>query len=454
MKSISLSELNGMVRQALALTFPEDYWVVAEIAEMREGNNGHCYLELVEKDHATDAWGTPFTNGYSRYDSAAGRFKARAKANIWANVWRPLKRKFERESGQPLSIGMKVLMQVHINFHEQYGYSLTINDIDTSFSIGEMARKRKEILEQLEEDGVIDLNRQLTLPRPLQRIAVISAEGAAGYGDFCKQLTESELCFRTRLFAATMQGSEVEGSIIAALNAIADDISNWDCVVIIRGGGAVTDLNGFETYLLAANIAQFPLPVITGIGHDRDLTVVDYVANTHLKTPTAVAQFIIDKMQNELKTLQEYGERLRRATENHLQQQRRQFDNIARRYERAAHFFCQHQRKQLMRLAATMQILSTSQLKQRRHHLETLDPRLRQYTENYLSRQHQRLSLAKKTLQMAEPDRILKLGFSITTDADGHVLRHPDDLKAGSLIITRLQNGIMHSIKTDEAQDS
>lgn len=452
MISLTLSELNGMVRQALALTFPEDYWVVAEIAEMREASAGHCYLELVEKEDETFARKESFA--MKGKNSGAGHFKARAKANIWANVWQRVKGNFEKVTGQSLATGMKVLLKVSVTFHEQYGYSLTVNDIDAAFSMGEMARRRQEIIRQLEEDGVIDLNRQLPLPRPLRRIAVVSSAGAAGYGDFSKQLRESGFHFVTRLFAATMQGGGVEASIIAALNDIAAEAEEWDCVAIIRGGGAVTDLNGFDTYLLAANIAQFPLPVLSGIGHDRDETVVDRVAHTHLKTPTAVAQFIIDGMASEAEHLRQLATRLQLATENRLALHRRRFDAVARRFERAAHQYSHQQHARLLRIFAKMQLATAERLRHLRHRHEALPPLLRQYTENILTGHRQKLSLAQKTLQMAAPERILKLGFSITTDANGRVLHSPNDIAAGAIVYTQLKNGVMSSVKTDAQQES
>lgn len=443
MNALSLSELNGMVRQALALTFPDDYWVVAEIAEMREAAAGHCYLELVEKEdevQTSDKWGRKNT-----YGPSAGKFKARAKANIWANLWVGLKVKFYRTTSRQLESGMKVLLKVQVTFHEQYGYSLNVTDIDPNYTLGEMALRRLEILRQLENDGVLHLNRQLPLPRPLQRIAIISAAGAAGYGDFCHQLHESGFRFTLHLFQATMQGIEVESSIIKALNLIASEMEHWDCVVIIRGGGATTDLNGFETYLLAANVAQFPLPVITGIGHERDETIIDCVAHTHLKTPTAVAQFLIDQMRHELEEAENLEMRLMKGCTEYLQRQKNLFDAVARRFERSAYTFTHQQHLQLLKMAGLLRVNIQKRLESQRQQQRILPQRLRQGAELYISRQHQRLQLAEKSLQMARPERILRLGFSITTDAEGRLLRSCRQVLPGEAITTQLADGTILS---------
>ena len=240
MSPLSLFELNRLVRDALVLTLPEAVWVMAELSEIRQASNGHYYVEFVEKDES----------------AGGGRFLAKARGNIWHTTAATIIPKFFNTTGQHLQAGMKLLVEVRPTFHEVYGYTLTILDIDPTYTLGEVARRRQEILHQLEDDGVLTLNKELPLPRPLMRIAVISAAGAAGYGDFVHQLEQSGFLFHTRLFPATMQGSNVEMSIIAALNAIAAEHEQWDCVTILRGGGASSDLNGFETYLLAANVAH------------------------------------------------------------------------------------------------------------------------------------------------------------------------------------------------------
>ena len=251
MEAITLLELNGRVKSTLQFEMPDAYWVQAEISSISPSGQGHCYLELVQKD-------------------ATGRnFLAKAKANIWRGTWLKLKSYFEAETGETLKVGMKVLLQVTVTFHEVYGYSLVVQDIDPTYTMGDMARRRKEILEQLAKDGVIGLNQELEIPVLPNRIAVISSPTAAGWGDFRDQLANNIYGFRfyVKLFPALMQGDDVERSVIAALDAIAARSEDFDLVVIIRGGGAVSELSCFDSYNLAYNIANFPLPVITGIGH-------------------------------------------------------------------------------------------------------------------------------------------------------------------------------------------
>ena len=292
MDSLSLLELNALVRRSLEQCLPDEYWIQAELSDVRSNTTGHCYLEFVQKD--------PRSNN----------LVAKARGMIWSNIYRLLKPYFEETTGQLFASGIKVLVKVTVQFHELYGYSLTVLDIDPAYTLGDMARRRREILMQLEEEGVLTLNKELEMPVLPQRIAVISSATAAGYGDFCHQLQHNSggFFFYTELFPALMQGNQVEESVLAALDRINDRVNEFDVVVIIRGGGATSDLSGFDTYLLAAACAQFPLPVITGIGHERDDTILDMVAHTRMKTPTAVAEFLIGRMDaaaEELEDLQQ-----------------------------------------------------------------------------------------------------------------------------------------------------
>jgi len=281
MTSITLSELTEQIQQTIRQGFDTPVWIRAEISELRENPGGHCYLELIEKDGDSDT------------------LLAKSKATIWASTFRMLKPYFEASTGQTLRAGLKVLVSVSVEFHSVYGFSLNVRDIDPTFTIGEMAARRLQIIKQLEEDGVVDMNKQLPLPKLIQRLAIISSPTAAGYGDFCDQLKNdpSHFAFYKRLFPAIMQGDQAEASIVAALEKIYDHIELFDVVVIIRGGGATTDLACFDSYELALNCAQFPLPVIAGIGHQRDFTILDMVAHTSVKTPTAVAEFLIAHLQ-------------------------------------------------------------------------------------------------------------------------------------------------------------
>lgn len=424
-----------MVSDVLTLSLNDSLWVVAEIASLNEHISGHCYLELVEKD----------SNERSAWASTGGKFRAQARANVWRTQWARLAPKFFQSTGEHLAPGMKVLFEVKVTFHEVYGYALNVTDIDPTYTLGDMARRRQEILQQLDDDGVLTLNKELPLPRPLQRIAVISAAGAAGYGDFCHQLDESGFRFATRLFPATMQGQHVESSIIKALDTIASEAEEWDCVVIIRGGGATADLNGFETYLLAANVAQFPLPVFTGIGHERDDTVIDHVAHTRLKTPTAVAQYLIDGMRAELDEVEAYAARLHNAMTALLFARRQAFDTIARRFERTATTFTTRQREHLLRLANRIEISSHQQIDRQNHRLAVISQQLTPTAQRILERQRHRLQLIEHTLKMAGPERILNMGYSLTTDAEGRVIRSASDAPAGTILKTQLADGIITS---------
>lgn len=424
-----------MVSEVLALSLNDSFWVVAEIASLNEHVSGHCYLELVEKEDSSSRRGIRIGS------SGGGQFKAQARATIWRQSWTRIVSKFYRETGQPIAKGMKVLLQAKVTFHEVYGYSLNISDIDPTYTLGDLARRRQEILAQLEEDGVIDLNKELPLPRPLQRIAVISAAGAAGYGDFCHQLDESGFRFATMLFPATLQGSYVESSVISALDAIAAELDEWDCVVIIRGGGAVADLNGFESYLLAANVAQFPLPVFTGIGHERDDTVIDLVAHTRLKTPTAVAQFLIDAMRSELELVNDLESRLLNGSTTLLFHHRQRFDAVANRFQRAATFFTTRQQEQLLRLSSRIEMGVHRQLERQELRLSQYPLRITSAVERLIEKEKHRISLAEKSLAMAGPERILRMGYSITTDAEGNILRSTKDAKPGMIISTQLLDG-------------
>ena len=380
----SLRQLNMMVRDAIEMQLPDEYWVEAELSECRE-RGGHCYMELIEKDEQTN---TPV---------------ARASAKCWRQTWQVLQPHFERVTGQPLHAGLKVLLRVYAQYHEAYGFSWIVTDIDPTYTIGDMARKRQEIIRQLKEEGVFDLQRELRIPLFAQRIAVISAAGAAGYGDFCRQLEDNEygFCFEVTLFPAIMQGEQVEKSIIAALNNIyAQGQKSYDCVVIIRGGGATADLSGFDTLALAENVAQFPLPIITGIGHDRDESILDMVSNTRVKTPTAAAALLIDN-------LRQVWERLNLAQQ---------------RISMAGHIIIDA-----------------------RHRIEMLQQRLAMAIERLMTNQKHRLSQIELLLQSYDPQLLLRRGYSITLH-HGRAVRDPQQLQAGDEIETRVEKGKITSI--------
>lgn len=435
MSPLKLSELNRIVQNVLSLHFTDTLWVVAEISDCREAANGHCYMELVEKE-----------------EERSGGFAAKARANVWRNVWQQVKYDFQRQTGRFLAIGLKILAEVSVQFHEVYGYSLTIHDIDATYTLGEQHKKSQHILQQLEEDGVLTLNQELVLPSLVQRIAVISAEGAAGYGDFMHQLEESGYGFQTQLFSATMQGTKVAESVIAALDTIATEFSSWDVVVIIRGGGATSDLDGFEDYELAANVAQFPLPIITGIGHERDDTVIDFVAHTRCKTPTAVAAFLIETMQDVHAGLNRLEERLSQAAEELLTSRKMHYERLAHRYSSAAVNFVNRQQVVHHRFSQRIAQGVQEQLFAQNHSLQALAARLHNTTTQVLERNQHKLSLFAKTLHWADPQRTLAMGYSITYTADGKVVK-VQELLPGTPIRTVTADGEVWSSVTETSEN-
>ncbi|MGM9693338.1 MAG: exodeoxyribonuclease VII large subunit [Alloprevotella sp.] len=428
-RPLRLSELNNLVRGVLEQTLDEAYWIVAEVSEMRVAANGHCYLEFVEKD----ASGT--------------KFIAKARANIWRSTYDLLAPWFEQSTGHRLQAGLKVLVRVTATFHEVYGFSLNVIDIDPNYTLGDMERRRREILAQLREDGVLTLNKELELPRLTKRIAVISAATAAGYGDFCRQLEQSGFLFTTRLFPAAMQGEKVEESVINALDAVAGEQADWDAVVIIRGGGAVSELSSFDSYLLAANVAQFPLPVLTGIGHERDDTVTDSVAHCKFKTPTAVAAFLIERRKDEWDLFSELSERLQEAVEQAISERKSHLNALASRLHLIAVRYASKRAGHIAHLEARAELLARQRVKAEWQRIIPLQTRLTPAAKAFISKKKEALNHADRAITLASPERILKMGFSITTSG-GRIVRNAATLKAGDRLATQFADGTIESIVT------
>jgi len=379
---MTLYELNRLVREAIEDSMAREYWVEAEVAECREAR-GHCYLELIEKDEQTT---TPI---------------AKASAKCWASKWAVVKPYFERTTGQRLVAGMKVLLKVYPQFHEAFGFSWIVTDIDPTYTLGDMARQRQEIIRQLKAEGVFDLQKELTLPLFCQRIAVISSETAAGYGDFCHQLAENPYGFQfeTHLFSAIMQGEGIEGSIINALTRIYD--TAFDCVVIVRGGGATSDLSGFDTLALAEHVANFPIPIITGIGHERDECILDMVSHIRVKTPTAAAALLIEHLKGVFDAVNQVQDRITRAAQQQL---------AAVGYQ-----------------------------------LTALEQRIPMLIERRMTNAFHQLQLIEERVKGLDPQVLLSRGYSITLH-HGRVVRDASALAPGDEIETRLEKGKIHSI--------
>ena len=384
-KPFTLYSLNNLVRSAISEALPRRYWVTGELSEVRETAVGHCYIELVERNEDTQ------------------ETIAKARGTIWARTYSLLRPYFLEQTGQPFAAGLKVLLQVSVGFHELYGYTLDVCDIEPAYTIGDIARQRQLIIKRLTDEGVIGLNKELEFPLLPQRIAVISSATAAGYGDFCDQLLNNRygFVFYPHLFPAPMQGNGAEQGIIAALDKIAENVDNWDAVVIIRGGGATSELGCFDTYDLANNCAQFPLPIITGIGHLRDESILDIVAHTSAKTPTAVAEFLIHAMLANESWLSELQNGIATAITKRMENEKKRIDN----------------------LVGQMPV----------------------YTALYMQAQRHKIDLFQRSIDAASPEHILSLGYSITR-LNGKAVRNASALKPGVEVETTVADGTFTSI--------
>ena len=429
-RALSLFELNSLVREALEEYVTDEYWVEAELASAHE-SGGHCYMELIQKE---DGSNTPI---------------ARASARCWRSTWALLKPHFERETGQTLRGGLKVLLQVYPQFHENFGFSWIVTDIDPTYTLGDMARRRQEIIRRLKEEGVFDLNKELELPLFAQHIAVISSDSAAGYGDFCKQLSENKQGFKfaVELFSAVMQGEQVEQTVIAALNEINERREDFDCVVIIRGGGSTSDLSGFDTLALAENVANFPLPVITGIGHDRDESVLDMVSHTRVKTPTAAAAFLIEHLQDVYSLIVEAEEDVIRCVTDRLQKERLRINRLIELLPKQLAAFLTAQHARLGRLIELLPRQTAACLTGQRGNLDLLAATMRSVLERRMLQENHRMEILEHRVDAVNPEKLLQRGYSITR-SNGRVVRSPEQLKAGDEIETTMEKGTVKSLVT------
>lgn len=382
---LTLYSLNNLVRNAVADAMPSRYWVTGELSEVRETATGHCYIELVQRDEISQ------------------EMVAKARGTIWARIYSMLRPYFLEQTGQRFAAGLKVLLQVTVSFHELYGFTLDVCDIEPAYTIGDIARQRMLVIKRLTEEGVIGLNKELEIPLLPQRIAIISSATAAGYGDFCDQLLNNKygFVFYPHLFPAPMQGNTAEQGIIDALDRIAAHAECWDAVVIIRGGGATSDLGCFDSYDLANNCAQFPLPIITGIGHLRDESVLDIVAHTCAKTPTAVAELLIHTMLANESMLAGLQESIANAVTGRIEDEKRR--------------------------------------------IETIVGRIPVATALFMQAQHHKLELHQRSIDAASPEHILSLGYSITR-IKGKAVRDAAELAKGDEVQTTLANGEIISI--------
>lgn len=407
-RSITLVDLQRMVRTTLEERFGEPMWVSAEISELKVNRTGHCYLNLVEKG-ASD--GAP---------------RAEARAVIWRSAYLSLASMFRAATGSELRAGLRVLVRVVVSYHELYGFSLQIIDIDPSYTLGEVERRRRETISRLQSDGVWDMNRELELARPTLRIAVVSSRTAAGYQDFMNELCRPAYRFDVTLFESLMQGDAAEQSVIAALSAIAERESEFDVVAIIRGGGSTSDLALFDSYHIALCVAQFPLPVFAGIGHDKDVSVVDMVAHTSLKTPTAVATKLVEMVDVELTTIDGYAADIATLVERYMHEEQMRVYTLGNDIERVANSFISNEQNRLSMIKSA------------------LNSRI----ELIFSLEHQRLTEAERALESYSIDNILRLGFAVARSGD-RALKSVDDGHVGDSIDIELYDGsIGAEIKT------
>ena len=469
-QKLTLSELNKQIGEVLAGAFPVGVWVIGEISELKENRNGHCYLELIEKQ--------------------GNEIVARSRATIWSYTFRMLKPYFETTTGQLFSQGIKILVQVSVEFHPSFGLSLNIRDIDPVYTVGDMALQRNEIINRLKAEGVFDMNRELDLPLVPQKIAIISSSTAAGYLDFINQLQNNPQGYKfyTKLFPATMQGVETVPTIISALEKIYRYEDFFDAVVVIRGGGATADLSSFDNYDLAYHITQFPVPVITGIGHEKDDTIIDLVAHTRLKTPTAVAEFLIagvDRFAIKLREFEsgiiQYAREILTEKQNELEEAATSLSYIVKSYISAKnsqlgktgtrmlysvrHFSMlkvQHSARLKNQIFPALKVLFTvkrNEVEQKTVYLkhdiqriflkrkmvaDQLNQRIGQLSEKMLEREKERLHFNENTLRLISPANVLKRGYTITL-REGKIVKSVENMNVGEQIETHFSDGKIES---------
>ncbi|MFR9495271.1 MAG: exodeoxyribonuclease VII large subunit [Rikenellaceae bacterium] len=404
---MTLTQLQLSIKGALTERFPLAVWVSAEISELKVNYSGHCYLELVEKGDG-------------------GTTKAQSRAVIWRNTYAALSSYFRSETGGEISAGIKVLIKVQVNFHELYGLSLQITDIDPTYTLGDVERERQKTIAQLQSDGVWDMNREQPLPRLVQRIAIISSANAAGYQDFCEEIGRSAYHLSLSLFEAVMQGAASEESVVRALEAIAEVQEEFDVVVIIRGGGSVSDLRCFDGYRMASHVAQFPLPILAGIGHDKDVSVVDMVAARSLKTPTAVATMLVERMAQEEGWLESVAAALHTAAIEITRKDHLRLEAFANSLK-----------------GSSQQLLSLEQSR-----LSTHQSSLHERVEQFLKFEKKRVEALAESVALHSPNNLLKLGFAVARAGES-ALRSVEQVSEGDEIVVEFHDGALRAQITE-----
>ncbi len=449
-KNYSLSQLLSSIRRCIEGNYTNRYWLRAEMSDFRSSANGHAYLELLEREEQ------------------GRQIKAKVRASIWSSVYPNILQKFRANGIEQLSSGMSILAHVQVSFHEQYGLNLIIWDIDPSYSLGAIARLRLETIEKLRKNGLLELNKSFVLPMPLQRLAIISSATAAGYGDFMKHLKSrsQHLYCSTALFSASMQGEQTTESISQALDKIYQNLELFDAVLVIRGGGAVSELRAFDDYRLCELCANFPLPILTGIGHERDQSVLDMVAHTSLKTPTAVADFILQSQEREFLKVEYLKERLIRAYStlsvnrmHELKLIQKGLPNMARnkikeyyyielrrrnKLSRIAQYKLQHYKQYILQIQHRLPILSKAMLEQHRHSLSYHKQRLKAPIQNHLRRLRTQIEHLDQSIRLSKPEEILKRGFAIIRH-EGKIKTKVATLKQGDKLSIQLNKSYIEA---------
>lgn len=421
-KHITLRELQRRVRSSLEERFPLPVWVAAEISELKVNYSGHCYLELVEKGGDN---GVPV---------------AQARAVIWKSSYSRIAGYFEAETGHRLAAGMQLLARVLVTYHEIYGFSLQITDIDPCFTLGDMERQRLQTIERLRREGVWDMNRSQQPPLLNRRIAVVSSAGAAGLRDFMKEIGRSPLHIEVTLFEAVMQGNAAEESVIAALDRVAARMEEFDSVALIRGGGSASDLNCFNAYRLCNSVAQFPLPVFTGIGHDKDVSVADMVAYKMLKTPTAVAAWFVDALLDEQARIADFAQRLLTLTREACRTRLARLDRLGADIGRVATERRHGAQLQLGRLAASLRRGSSERLLRAASRLERLAPLPAAAARDSLARRILHLDHLSARVEAYDPRNVLQLGYALLRTSHG-ALKSAAGVERGEEIEITLSDG-------------
>lgn len=420
--TITLQEFNNRIKRLLADPSVMNCWVVAETTDVRI--NQHCYLQLLEKNPKT------------------GATVAKIKAIIWGNQFRFLNARFKQVTGRDIGNDMKIMVCLSVNYSPQYGLTVVINDINPEFTLGDMERQRQEILNRLTQEGIIGQNKTVPVPPVLQRIAIVSAAGAAGYGDFMKQLTDNKygVCFYPCLFQATMQGVKTVPTVLAALDKVEQNQHLFDCVVIIRGGGGTEELNSFDNYDLARRVATFPLPVIVGIGHERDITVLDYVAGIRVKTPTAAAEHIILQAANALAHIGDLSNQVVSIARDYIARAKEQLSYYAGNLPIMAQRIIDTNTLCLQNFIQNIPLHVQRRIEGENAQLARQKDAIKNAVAQVKMKETMRLEALGDKIELLSPRKVMARGYTLTT-CEGKIMTDAAQLEAGKLVTIHFRDG-------------